>query len=312
MKLCDKIRIIRKARGYSQEELGYKLEKSNINGISRQSISDWENGKSEPKLDNIRDLASVLDVSFDTLLDNSIDLNDPKQLTLALYRVESIDTPIAQDNVVEIGSKKTNSEKEKEIEQNQKQDSKKSSLSKSEIFKNLTEVIKDENIYEFAVLNPITKYIIKLILSLILLYFCTIPFLILYLSMIATQNPIFLVLGMIFSIFSFYILIDCTIKGINRIKKKKIKSGGRFSKDFLHIKQSYYMPKSITISMKDVLEVITDTYDKNSGDIIIKLKNGNIIMIFSVVGYKRVAQKITELIDLANRNQKILDKLLDI
>ena len=81
MKLSDKIRIIRKARGFSQETLGEKLSRTSQYGISRQSISDWENGKTEPKLENIRDLAEVLQVSFDSLLDESIDLNDPDVLT---------------------------------------------------------------------------------------------------------------------------------------------------------------------------------------------------------------------------------------
>ena len=76
MKLSDKIRIIRKARGLSQEALGDSLSRVSENGISRQSVSDWENGKAEPKLDNIRDLAEVLNVSFDALLDENIDLDD--------------------------------------------------------------------------------------------------------------------------------------------------------------------------------------------------------------------------------------------
>ena len=84
MNLAEKIRIIRKARGYSQEELGYELKKSNPNGISRQSVSDWENSNSEPKLDNIRDLAKVLNVSYDTLLDENIDLNNSETLNIAL------------------------------------------------------------------------------------------------------------------------------------------------------------------------------------------------------------------------------------
>ena len=69
MKLFEKIRILRKARGLSQEQLGYSLSRVNKDGISRQTISDWENGNFEPKLENIRDLAEVLDVSFDVLLD---------------------------------------------------------------------------------------------------------------------------------------------------------------------------------------------------------------------------------------------------
>lgn len=84
MKLSDKIRIIRKARGLSQEALGDSLSRVSENGISRQSVSDWENGKAEPKLDNIRDLAEVLNVSFDTLLDENIDLSDNRVLSSVL------------------------------------------------------------------------------------------------------------------------------------------------------------------------------------------------------------------------------------
>lgn len=83
MKLKDKIRILRKARGLSQEELGLSLA-SKDNGVSRQSISDWENGKSEPKLDNIRALAQLLNVSFDVLFKEDIDLNNPDILNKVL------------------------------------------------------------------------------------------------------------------------------------------------------------------------------------------------------------------------------------
>ena len=83
MKLSEKIRIIRKARGLSQEDLGANLSKTSY-GISRQSVSDWENGNSEPKLDNIRDIAHVLNVSFDALLDESVNLNDADVLQKVL------------------------------------------------------------------------------------------------------------------------------------------------------------------------------------------------------------------------------------
>ena len=86
MKLFDKIRILRKARGLSQEQLGYSLSRVNKDGISRQTVSDWENGKFEPKLENIRDLAEVFDVSFDTLLDESVDLEDSAVLKAVLNK----------------------------------------------------------------------------------------------------------------------------------------------------------------------------------------------------------------------------------
>ena len=78
MNLSDKIKIIRKARGYSQEELGDKV------GVSRQTVSEWEKGKFDPTLDSIRCLAQVLEVSFDTLLNENIDLNDSHQLNISL------------------------------------------------------------------------------------------------------------------------------------------------------------------------------------------------------------------------------------
>lgn len=94
MKLSDKIRILRKARGMSQEEFGYSLSEA-TEGVSRQTVSDWENGKFEPKLDNIRDIARVLDVSFDVLLDESIDLNDAEVLRNVLHNV----SPDTKQNV---------------------------------------------------------------------------------------------------------------------------------------------------------------------------------------------------------------------
>lgn len=101
MKLSEKIRILRKARGMSQEEFGYSLSEA-TEGVTRQTVSDWENGKFEPKLDNIRDIARVLSVSFDVLLDETIDLNDAETLKSVLHHVsldtkKSINTKIRYD-----------------------------------------------------------------------------------------------------------------------------------------------------------------------------------------------------------------------
>ena len=83
MNLSEKIKIIRKARGYSQEELGDKV------GVSRQTVSDWEKGKFEPTLDSIRWLADVLEVSFDALLDESIDLNKEHDINVTLKNLSA-------------------------------------------------------------------------------------------------------------------------------------------------------------------------------------------------------------------------------
>jgi transcriptional regulator with XRE-family HTH domain len=85
MLLGERIRIIRKARSLTQEELGDKID-----GISRQSVSDWENGKTTPKLENIKVIAKILKVSYDALLDDNIDLNDQETLISVLSNTLNI------------------------------------------------------------------------------------------------------------------------------------------------------------------------------------------------------------------------------
>lgn len=63
--LSDKIKDLRKGNNMSQDELAEKL------GVSRQSISLWETGQTQPTLDNIIGMAKIFDVSTDTILDNT-------------------------------------------------------------------------------------------------------------------------------------------------------------------------------------------------------------------------------------------------
>lgn len=60
--ISDNIRNYRKANNLSQDELAEKL------GVSRQSISLWENGQTQPTLDNIIALAKIFHVTPDALL----------------------------------------------------------------------------------------------------------------------------------------------------------------------------------------------------------------------------------------------------
>lgn len=83
MNLSEKISIIRKARRFTQEELGDRI------GVSRQTVSDWEKGKFEPTLDSIRAIAHVLNVSYDVLLNDMYDLNDEKELSIALKNLDN-------------------------------------------------------------------------------------------------------------------------------------------------------------------------------------------------------------------------------
>ncbi len=62
MSLGEKITLLRKQKGWSQEELADRLD------ISRQSVSKWESNASVPDLDKIIKLSVIFSVSTDYLL----------------------------------------------------------------------------------------------------------------------------------------------------------------------------------------------------------------------------------------------------
>ncbi len=63
--LSDNIRSYRKKNGLSQDELAAKV------GVSRQSVSFWENGQTQPSIDNIIALTKIFHISSDMLLGNA-------------------------------------------------------------------------------------------------------------------------------------------------------------------------------------------------------------------------------------------------
>ena len=60
--ISDNIRYYRKANHMSQDELAEKL------GVSRQSVSLWENGQTQPTIDNIIALAKIFNTTADAIL----------------------------------------------------------------------------------------------------------------------------------------------------------------------------------------------------------------------------------------------------
>lgn len=70
MQFHEKLVRLRKRRGLTQAQAAELVD------TSRQAISKWESGTGVPTLENIRALARVYGVSFDTLLDDSRDLED--------------------------------------------------------------------------------------------------------------------------------------------------------------------------------------------------------------------------------------------
>ena len=58
----ENLKAIRKAKGYSQEELAIKIH------VVRQTVSKWEKGLSVPDADVLTKIADVLEVSVSELL----------------------------------------------------------------------------------------------------------------------------------------------------------------------------------------------------------------------------------------------------
>ncbi|MCR5073103.1 MAG: helix-turn-helix domain-containing protein [Clostridiales bacterium] len=70
MILAEKITLLRKKAGWSQEDLAEQL------GVSRQSISKWESAQSVPDLKRILDIADCFGISTDVLLKDDIELEE--------------------------------------------------------------------------------------------------------------------------------------------------------------------------------------------------------------------------------------------
>lgn len=68
MKIGEKLPILRKRCGLSQEDLANELD------VSRQSVYKWETNESQPDIAKIQKMAKILGVSFDYLLDENIDV----------------------------------------------------------------------------------------------------------------------------------------------------------------------------------------------------------------------------------------------
>ena len=58
----DNLKTIRKAKGFTQEELAIKIN------VVRQTVSKWEKGLSVPDVDILNRIADVLEVSVSELL----------------------------------------------------------------------------------------------------------------------------------------------------------------------------------------------------------------------------------------------------
>lgn len=84
MILAEKIALLRRQTGWSQEELANQLN------VSRQAVSKWEGGTSIPDLDKILKLSALFEVSTDYLLKDELEQPDA---TAPLPKEERVTEP---------------------------------------------------------------------------------------------------------------------------------------------------------------------------------------------------------------------------
>lgn len=67
MKFGDNLKLLRKKKNISQEQLGEKV------GVSRQSVSKWETGEAYPEMNNILILCKIFKCNINDLISSKID-----------------------------------------------------------------------------------------------------------------------------------------------------------------------------------------------------------------------------------------------
>ena len=69
MNLEEKLQMLRKKNGYSQEQLADKI------GIARQTVSKWENGQAIPELNGLILLSELYGVTIDRIVKDDDECN---------------------------------------------------------------------------------------------------------------------------------------------------------------------------------------------------------------------------------------------
>ncbi len=71
MFFSEKLQLLRKHRGFTQEEFAEKIN------ISRQAVAKWESGQSYPDITNLIQISNILNVSIDYLVKEEECTNNP-------------------------------------------------------------------------------------------------------------------------------------------------------------------------------------------------------------------------------------------
>ena len=88
--LKDNLKLARKAKGLSQEELAIKLN------VVRQTISKWEQGLSVPDVEMLISISEVFDTPVSTLLGENLSESKEDDLKVISEKLEIINLQLSQ------------------------------------------------------------------------------------------------------------------------------------------------------------------------------------------------------------------------
>ena len=90
--LRDNLKNLRKAKGFSQEELAVKLN------VVRQTVSKWEQGLSVPDSEMLLRIAAELDTTVNILLGDTVDAEESSDLKTIAAKLEVLNEQFAKRN----------------------------------------------------------------------------------------------------------------------------------------------------------------------------------------------------------------------
>lgn len=92
--LNENIKILRKSKGLSQEELAIKLN------VVRQTISKWEKGLSVPDSEMLISISEALETPISTLLGETVIESKTDDLKVLAEKLEIINLQLAQRKII--------------------------------------------------------------------------------------------------------------------------------------------------------------------------------------------------------------------
>lgn len=99
MTLENKIVELRKKRNLTQEQLSEKL------GITRQTLSNWEKGITNPDIIQAKNISSFFKITLDDLTDNKLEINCSKKNILCNLVNKNCNLDMLSDDYNEVFGK---------------------------------------------------------------------------------------------------------------------------------------------------------------------------------------------------------------